>query len=114
MIWIPFTEEELDLIFDYFQDPSGTGPKSKMSEYLDENKLWPVYAAAIEKINDARHGEGQVNARVARQRFLADEPIPDNILEIIQIIEEVKVGRKNHRDEFAISAWCVVKGRPEK
>lgn len=113
MTWIRFTEAELDLIFDYFQDPSGTGPKSKMTEYLEEKNLWPVYETAIEKIKDAQH-EGPLNARVARQRFLADEPIPDNILEIIQIIEEVKVGRKNYVDEFAISAWCIVKGRPEK
>ena len=43
MIILEFTEEEVDLIFDYCQDPSGTGPNSKMSEYLDENNLWATY-----------------------------------------------------------------------
>ena len=45
--------------------------------------------------------------RVARRRFLADEPVPDDI-EIIQVIEEVKIGRKNYQDEYAITVWCLV------
>jgi len=57
MIILEFTEEEVDLIFDYCQDPSGTGPNSKMSEYLDENNLWATYHSAISKLEDARHKE---------------------------------------------------------
>ncbi len=45
--------------------------------------------------------------RLIRRRFLEADPIPDDI-EIIQVIEEVKIGRKNYCDEFAITVWCLV------
>ena len=45
--------------------------------------------------------------RLIRRRFLEAEPVPDDI-EIIQVIEEEEIGRKNYQSEFAITVWCLV------
>jgi hypothetical protein len=44
------TDKQIQVLFNYLQDPEGTGSDSTMSNFLTEHKLWNAYSNLMRKI----------------------------------------------------------------